>query len=129
MEKNKLFVFLHLEPTYKNRVWILIDAGDEEQNIIAKMKEKYVKAGWNETNFGQFNEHDFEKYYPLDFKQKVDEVIEINDKQKRRTEKKKLLDEVKQWIANDENSAKEKFKVSAKEIIERLKQINKELNT
>lgn len=125
---DKLFIFLHLEPTYKNKVWVLIDAGEDEQKIISKMKEKYIKAGWNETNFGQFNEHDFEKYYPLDFQQKVDEIIKISDKQKRRQAKKELLEEVKQWIASNENLAKEKFKESASEVIEKLKQVNKEIN-
>jgi AAA15 family ATPase/GTPase len=33
---DKLFIFLHLEPTYKNKVWVIIDAGDEEQKIISK---------------------------------------------------------------------------------------------
>jgi len=125
---DKLFIFLHLEPTYKNKVWVLIDAGDDEEKIISKMKDKYVKAGWNETNFGQFSEHDFEKYYPSDFKPKVDEIIKITDKQKRRQAKMDLLEEVKKWIASDENSAKEKFKESAREIIEKLKLVNKEIN-
>ena len=31
---NRLFVFIHLEPTYKNKVWVLIDAGDDEKEII-----------------------------------------------------------------------------------------------
>lgn len=125
---DKLFVFLHLEPTYKNKVWVLIDGGDEELKIISKMKDKYVKAGWRETNFSQFEQHNFESYYPVDFKGKVEEITKISDKQKRRQAKKDLLEEVKQWIAEDEPSAKEKFKESAREIIEKLKQINKEIN-
>ncbi|NOS91199.1 MAG: AAA family ATPase [Cyclobacteriaceae bacterium] len=125
---DKLFIFLHLEPTYKNRVWVIVDSGEEEGEIINKMREKYTKSGWNASNFTQFAEHDFEKYYPSDFKSKVDEVISITDKQERRKAKKQLLDEVKLWIASDEDAAKEKFKESAKVVIEKLKQINKEIN-
>jgi AAA domain, putative AbiEii toxin, Type IV TA system/AAA ATPase domain len=125
---DKLFIFLHLEPTYKNKVWVLIDAGQEELQIISKMKEKYVKIGWNETNFGQFNEHDFEKYYPSEFQSTVEKILKITDKQNRRKAKKELLDEVKQWITENKSLAKEKFKESAAEVIERLKQINKEIN-
>ncbi len=125
---DKLFIYLHLEPTYKNKVWVLIDAGEEELGIISKMKDKYVKAGWNEANFGQFSEHDFEKYYPSEFHPKVGEILRISDKQKRRNAKKELLEEVKQWISANESLAKEKFKESANEVIERLKQINKEIN-
>ena len=39
-----------------------------------------------------------------------------------------LLDEVKQWILDNDKLAKEEFKVSASEIINVLKSINKELN-
>jgi len=125
---DKLFVFLHLEPTYKNKVWVLIDAGVEEQQIISKMKDKYRNAGWNEDNFEQFKEHDFEKYYPLEFQTKAESIIKIKDKQEKRNAKKKLLDEVKKWITSDEPLAKEKFKESAKEVIDKLKQISKEIN-
>jgi AAA15 family ATPase/GTPase len=125
---DKLFIFLHLEPTYKNKVWVLIDGGNEELEIISKMRDKYVKAGWNSANFGQFNEHDFEKYYPSEFQSEVGEILKINDKQKRRKAKKELLDKVKKWISANESIAKEKFKESATEVIDRLKQINKEIN-
>jgi AAA15 family ATPase/GTPase len=125
---DKLFIFLHLEPTYKNKVWVLIDSGEEEAKIITKMKDKYAKAGWNESNFSQLSEHNFENYYPSDFKPKVEEIAQITDKQRRRQLKKELLEKVKLWIANDENTAKEKFKESAKEVIDQLKQIDKELN-
>ena len=125
---DKLFIFLHLEPTYKNKVWVLIDSGVEETKIIAKMKAKYSQVGWNENNFSQFNNHDFEYYYPSEFNLKVETIAKITDKQKRRQAKKELLEEVKLWIANDQNTAKEKFKDSASEVIDRLKQIAKELN-
>lgn len=125
---DRLFVFLHLEPIYKNKVWVVIDAGAEENIIINKMKDKYKKSGWNEDNFGQFKEHDFENYYPSEFKTRVESILNIVDKQTKRNAKKELLDEVKIWIKKDENSAKEKFKESAKEVIERLKLINKEIN-
>lgn len=125
---NKLFVFLHLEPLYKNKVWVIVDEGEEEKIVIEKLRDVYKIKGWNEGNFSQFTEHDFENYYPTDFKSRVGEIAKIKDKQKTRLAKKELLEEVKLWIAKDENAAKEKFKESAKEVINILKQISKELN-
>ena len=125
---NKLFVFLHLEPTYKNKVWVLIDSGEEETEIIKKMKGVYVKIGWNESNFSQLSEHNFEKYYPKVFQDQVSEILKIKDKPKRKQAKKELLDEVKNWIKENEEIAKEQFKESASEVIEQLKRINKEIN-
>lgn len=31
---NNLFVFLHLQPTYKNLAWVVVDGGEEEAKII-----------------------------------------------------------------------------------------------
>ena len=78
---NKLFVFLHLEPTYKNKVWVYIDEGEEEKQIISDMRDTYSRSGWNEANFSQFSQHDFEKYYPSHFQKEVDEVLKIKGKQ------------------------------------------------
>lgn len=125
---DKLFVFLHLEPTYKNKVWVLIDAGDVEAGIISRMREKYTKNGWKESNFAQLSHHDFERYYPLQFQGKVDDILKISDRQNRRKAKKELLNEVKLWITSNESLAKEQFKESAQEVIQKLKDINKELN-
>lgn len=124
---DRLFVFLHLEPTYKNKVWVLIDGGENEKNIIETMKAKYVKSGWNETNFDQFSEHDFEKYYPEEFQERVSVILNIRDPQEKRKQKKELLNEVKEWINDNEDEAKSKFKESAKDVIEKLKSIAKQI--
>lgn len=122
---NKLFVFLHLEPAYKNKVWVIIDKGDEENKIIERLKAKYVGSGWNASNFTQFEKHDFELYYPKRFKTEVSQVLAITDKKEKRKEKKILLDSVLDWIKDDEAKAKEEFKESATEVIDKLKGIGK----
>jgi len=124
---DKLFIFLHLEPTYKNRVWVIIDKGEEEDKIIEKMKTKYSSSGWSPSNFTQFSEYDFEKYYPSRFQEKVSAVLSM-DKLNKRKAKKNLLDEVLNWIKENEDTAKEEFKESAKEVLDKLKLINKEIN-
>ncbi|MCU0443227.1 MAG: AAA family ATPase [Bacteroidia bacterium] len=125
---DRLFVFLHMEPTYKNKVWVVIDNGQEENAIIEKLKDKYSKSGWNSSNFSQFQEHDFEKYYPSEFQEEVSQTLAIEDKAKRRLAKTALLEKVKYWIQEDEETAKLKFRESAKEVIDTLKNINRELN-
>lgn len=125
---DRLFVYLHLEKTYKNRVWVLIDGGEEENKIVNQLRSKYAATGWKESNFSQFSEHNFEKYYPEIFKDEVERVLKITDKQAKRQAKNKLLAQVKSWIAADEASAKAQFKESAKEVIQKLKEISKQLN-
>jgi AAA15 family ATPase/GTPase len=125
---QRLFVFLHLEPAYKNKVWILIDGGKDEKLVLDKMKEKYIPIGWNESNFHQFKKHDFELYYPKRFQTKIKKTLEITEKQKKREAKKQLLNEVLLWIKENEIIAKKEFSKSAIEIIEILKLINRNIN-
>lgn len=122
---NKLFVFLHLEPIYKNKVWVIIDSGEEETKIINELKEMYLKSGWQESNFSQFSEHDFEMYYPSIFKDEVETIIGIQNKNNKRESKKVLLEKVKKWIIENEKLAKEEFSKSASDVILKLKEIEK----
>ncbi|MDI9857976.1 ATP-dependent nuclease [Flectobacillus roseus] len=122
-EFNRLFVYLHLELVYKNKVWVIIDGGDEELKIINEFKDKYVKQGWNPEQFLQLKKHDFEEYYPEKFVEKFrSEILPLkNSNSSKRDKKKELLDEVREWIKNDEINAKLEFEKSAFEIIEVLK--------
>lgn len=124
---NNLFVFLHLTPSYKNKAWVVIDAGLEETKIMEKMRSYYViNNGWNKDNFQQFSRHDFEEYYPFQFQGKF-QKINILKKDIKRKEKENLLNELIKWIAEDEDRAKTEFKNSASEVIEILKTIAKSL--
>jgi AAA15 family ATPase/GTPase len=120
---NNLFVFLHLQPVYKNLAWVVIDAGDNEEKIINELKDLYTPNGWNKENFLQFSEHDFEQYYPAQFKSQLDNILQTTDKQKRQKMKKDLLDEVEIWIKENDGDAKEAFKESASNVIEVLLKI------
>ena len=126
---NRLFVFLYLQKVYINKAWVLIDGGDEEGRIIKKMNEMYNKSGWSSDNFIQFKEHDFEKYYPDEFTDAVNEILKIEDKGARRDRKSELLKEVLRWSREDIERAAKGFEKSAREVISILKDIeNKMLN-
>jgi len=114
---NNLFVFLYLEPVYRNRAWVLVDGGETEKSVICKLKEQYKGSGWSDDRFRQLQHHDFEEYYPDRFAGAAREVIKLSDKSARREAKKKLLQEVETWIAGNHNDAKKAFAKSAAEIV------------
>lgn len=125
---NITFCFLHLQPFYKNRAWIIIDGGEEEQQILERLKEKYKESGWTPANFHQFKEHDFEKYYPPVFSPQVKKVLAEPDKDKKRVLKRGLLAEVEKWVKDHEEEAKKAFKESAAEVIGILKEIETQVS-
>ena len=120
---NRLFAYLNNQPVYVNRAWIIVDEGEKEKEIISKLIETYQGSGWGEEHFSQFKEHDFEKYYPDEFKERVDEVLSITNRKEKWNRKIQLLQQVEEWILNNEEEAKEAFKVSAKEVVEKLSDI------
>ncbi|KOP23196.1 hypothetical protein AMR41_27315 [Hapalosiphon sp. MRB220] len=124
---NNLFVFLHLQPIYKNLAWVVIDAGDREAQVIEKLKNMYAGKGWKENNFLQFTKHDFEQYYPQDFQSEVHEIIQMPNGKHRQQHKKALLEKVMRWIEDNPDDAKVAFQESASDVIQILKQIESSL--
>jgi hypothetical protein len=120
---NRLFVFLHLQSIYRNRAWVLVDEGEQESEVIQKLKDKYCSSGWSEESFLQLSEHDFEKYYPENFREDIEIILGELNKQKKRAKKKKLLESVEAWINEDEYRAKIAFEKSASEVIMILRKI------
>jgi len=125
---NNLFVFLHLASVYKNKAWVVVDAGGDEKKVIEKLQSTYKAAGWDENQFLQFSQHDFENYLPEHFKDDVDATLGETEKQKKRAAKKLLLENVLAWIAEDVDIAKTEFEASAADVIQILKQIEAALS-
>jgi predicted ATPase len=122
---KRLFLFVHLQPIYKNSAWVIIDAGEEEKAIIDDLQKSF--SGWDKNHFKQLSKHDFESYYPQKFKpnlqQEIEQIFNMTSKSKKRESKRVLLDEVLNWIKKDEEIAKNAFCESAAEIIDMLRDI------
>jgi len=63
---HKTVLFVHLSPTYKNKVWVRVDGGEREKGIIERLRTSY--SGYPIDRFGQFSQEDFERYYLLNFR-------------------------------------------------------------
>jgi len=120
-------LFTHLEPSYKNKAWIIVDGDKDGIEAIHQLQYKYESSGWNRDNFSTFTEMNFEQYYPKDFKDEVIRIFTITDKQTKRQEKEKLLKKVEDWVASDIEKAKKAFEESAKEVIDKLSSIKVQL--
>ena len=124
---NGLFVFLHLTEAYKNKVWVVIDDGENERSIIKKLQDTYAPSGWRAEQFRNLAKHDFESYYPERFSEEATAALGEGDKQKKRKLKAELFQTVLKWINDDPDTAKTEFEKSAAEIIDLLREIESEL--
>ncbi len=124
---NTLFSYLNLQPTYKNKAWVIVDNGTKEKEIVQKLRGIYSISGWEEDHFQQFDKHDFESYYPEEFKDKAGEILSITDRKEKRNKKKALLEEVEAWIKGNPEKAKAAFADSAAGVINKLKLIEDQI--
>lgn len=124
---NRLFLFTHLEPMYKNRAWVLVDGDGVGKAAVATLKAAYTPSGWKEENFRSFSKTDFELYYPPQFLREARSAISIQGREEKRKAKAELLKKVLKWVEEDEKRAKKEFQESASEVIEILSEIESKI--
>lgn len=119
-----LFVYLHNNPVYKNRAWVVADGDKQGIDVINKLKE--ASKSWPKEHFINLTQENFERYFPTQFQSKVEKVLQLKNKQKKEA-KEKLLLEVMEWTSNRREEAIIAFKDSAEEVISILKTISKSI--
>jgi hypothetical protein len=123
---HRLFVYLHTNPIYKNKAWVVADGDDRGLKVIDDLKTTF--KGWSNEYFVNFSERDFEKYYPVRFSKKIQAIDKLKHNQKPLA-KKELLNEVMTWSLTNREQAIQEFGVSAKEVVELLKKIARKLKS
>lgn len=122
---HRLVRFTHLEEAYRNSVWVRIDGDEIGFKIITQLQGKY--SSWKSDRFACFSKAKFELYYPKYFDKEVTSVLAIEEKQARREAKRRLLNDVRVWLDEDEQRGKEALQISAAEIISDLKLVERQL--
>lgn len=122
---QRLVVFVHLQPVYKDRLWIRADGDAAGEGAVMKIREAF--AYLNEDALCTFGKAQFELYYPQFFQEKVNEVLAIEDKRNRRRQKEELLQEVLNWTEANKDEALAAWEISAQEPIKLLKSIQTKL--
>ena len=116
--------FTHLEEAYRDAAWVLIDGDDPGRQIVSELRRRF--PDWTESHFDTFSAANFEAYYPADFSGDVSAALGLKGKEKRQA-KRQLLERVRAWLDEDEARGREALAASAAPVIERLRQIEKEI--
>ncbi|QLQ38230.1 ATP-dependent nuclease [Micromonospora robiginosa] len=121
----ELFLFAHLEPMYRGRAWVIADGDESGVRVIRELRAKFPT--WQSDRFINLEQHDFEKYYPEPFMTEAERILSMADKRQRRESKRILLHKVLTWVGEDEDRAKRAFSESAREVVEKLQEIERRI--
>jgi hypothetical protein len=124
---NRLFLFTHLTPAYRESSWVLVDGDDAGLKAIEKLREKFPTYGHD--RFRALTKPAFEEYYPAIFSEKARDVLAIGQESDRRAAKRQLLIEVMEWLDCDRDRGVVALAESAIEVIELLRGIEVSLKT
>lgn len=122
---HRLVRFTHLEEAYRDAAWVRIDGDSDGSKIITRLQERY--SSWKPDRFGCFSKAQFEHYYPGEFAEQTKEVLAYSDKSIRRDAKRKLLDNVRTWLDEDEQRGRKALEKSAADVIADLRLIESQL--
>jgi AAA domain, putative AbiEii toxin, Type IV TA system/AAA ATPase domain len=126
----RLFTFLHLEPTYRDKAWVVFDAGEREREALDRLEAAFVGPNkWSKKTFRQWSAHDFERFYPNQFASEIERVLSIAGKKEKDQAKKDLRAQVMQWVRDEPITAKSEFEKSAREVIDLLREIEAKLGS
>jgi predicted ATPase len=118
---NRLTLFLHLEPAYQNKTWVIVDGDGVGKAAIEKLCTRYRE--WLPGSFESFAEPQFEWYYPACFATEVEEILAVSAADKRREKKAALLQRVIRWLDEDSARARDALAISANDVIQHLQRI------
>jgi predicted ATP-dependent endonuclease of OLD family len=121
VEFARIFTFIHKEPAYKNRAWVVCDGDEAGLNTVTKLKERFKE--WPPETFRTFGEKSFESYYPRHFSTDVTRTLAITDKKAKWNEKKSLVEFVKAWLRANEEDGRKQLQESAAPVIKILQNI------
>lgn len=124
-ELNRLFLFTHLSPIYRDASWVLVDGDEAGLNAVAELETKYPTHG--REKFRNLSKTDFECYYPEEFQSEVEQILAIANSESKRKAKAELLGKVLNWLHDDRERAKLSLQKSAREVIQILVEIEKNL--
>lgn len=121
----RLFVFIHQNPVYTSRAWVIVDGDEVGIKTIESLKSKFPT--WAPHHFTSLSRSNIEEFYPLQFQEEFNLILSQKDKQKRHESKIEFNQNVFEWIKNNYEKAKAELEASAFEVINILKTIENTL--
>lgn len=117
----RLFVFIHQNPIYTSRAWVMADGDEAGKRNIERLKISFPT--WGPEHFISFSKNHIEEFYPNQFQEEFRSINSIAERTKKKEAKAVFTRNVLDWIKLHPEDAEKEFSDSASEIIGYLRQI------
>ncbi len=117
-----LFVYLHTDPKFQKKAWVVTDGDIAGKKITNELKLKF--KNWDSRCFLNFEKENFEDYFPSKFKSEIELIKTSKNGLEKQKRKGKLLEDLIVYWYN--NKPRVEFEICFKDHISILKNI--ELN-
>ncbi len=119
---RRLVTFAHLDEHFHGRAWVILDDDEAGRRVVEKLKTKF--KDWPPDRFSTHGIAALEDIYPGHVRasagKKLDEIPKGSARQAAKT---KMLDALLDWIATDEDEAKNWARTSLSMVLEVLREI------
>lgn len=88
----RLFLYLHLEPIFSGRAWVLVDGDQSGIAVIDRLRQKYTS--WGEDHFIAMKKPRIEDYYPGKYANDVAAILAERDHMRVASLKSELVNRV-----------------------------------
>jgi len=89
---HTLFVYLHTDPKYHKKAWVIADGDTAGKEVISKLKDKFKSI--NSEHFLNFERENFEDYFPKKFDSKVANIKSLKSGKQKQELKRDVLNEL-----------------------------------
>ena len=111
-------LFAHLGDPAVRRAWVLVDGDSSGRKVVEQLRRRF--SSWPAEHFQHLSQNDLESYYPPRFADAVSEIRTSHVKDVKRSLKKRLLVQVRDWCREEPATAAKEFESSAADLIATL---------
>ncbi len=117
----RLFVFIHQNPVYMSRAWVMADGDAAGKRNIEKLRASF--PSWVPEHFICLSKNNIEDFYPQQFQAEFETINSISNRREKRQKKIDFTRRVLDWIKTNPEQAKDDFSLQASELVGHLKAI------
>jgi hypothetical protein len=123
---RETFLYVHLDPYYRSRAWVIVDGDDVGREVVENLRNTY--RDWDPRHFSFWSREGIEYYYPSHFQERVRRAMCECDQDEKKKLKEVLGRDVIDWIRGNPDEARTELVSCAADVVHALQDIAVQLD-